>query len=96
MGRMWGSSRFMSPEEFVRGAVIDERTNVYAMGAAAFVLLGGEKDRSLAKWEASEPLYEVAVKAVEDDRKERFPTVAVFLEAWSDRIGIRRGENEST
>ena len=38
IGRMWGSTRFMSPEEFQLGAAIDEVTNVYAMGAAAFVL----------------------------------------------------------
>ena len=46
MGRMWGSSRFMSPEEFTSGAVIDEVSNVYAMGAAAFELFGGGTDRS--------------------------------------------------
>jgi serine/threonine protein kinase, bacterial len=42
MGRLWGSSRFMSPEEFGLGAKIDERTNVFNMGAIAFGLLGGE------------------------------------------------------
>ena len=40
MGRMWGSSRFMSPEEFEFGATIDEITNVYTMGATAFALFG--------------------------------------------------------
>ena len=32
MGRMFGSTRFMAPEEFVRGAVIDERTTVFTIG----------------------------------------------------------------
>lgn len=40
MGRMWGSSRFMSPEEFELGASIDAITNVFNMGAMAFALLG--------------------------------------------------------
>lgn len=40
MGRMWGSSRFMSPEEFELGASIDAVTNVFNMGAMAFALLG--------------------------------------------------------
>lgn len=40
MGRLWGSSRFMSPEEFELGAAIDERSNVFTMGAIAFGLLG--------------------------------------------------------
>ena len=62
MGRLWGSSRFMSPEEFELNATIDERTNVFNMGAMAFSLLGGEKDRSFIKWEASKELYEVAYR----------------------------------
>jgi serine/threonine-protein kinase len=45
MGRMWGSTRFMSPEEFTLGAYIDEVTNVYAMGATAFALCCGHSPR---------------------------------------------------
>ena len=48
MGRMYGSSRFMSPEEFNLGAAIDEITNVYTMGAAAFALFGDEERRNRA------------------------------------------------
>lgn len=40
---------FDEPEEFTLGAVIDEVTNVYGMGATAFALFGGEKDRSFEK-----------------------------------------------
>jgi serine/threonine-protein kinase len=32
MGRMFGASRFMAPEEFELGAVIDERTTVFTLG----------------------------------------------------------------
>jgi len=42
MGRMWGSSRYMSPEEFKLNEEIDERSNVYCMGATAFQLMGGD------------------------------------------------------
>ncbi|WP_053367671.1 serine/threonine protein kinase [Bacillus sp. FJAT-27245] len=82
MGRLWGSSRFMSPEEFDLGAAIDARTNVFNMGAVAFVLLGGELDRSFSKWEASPGLYDVALKAVEKARHQRYSTVEEFFEAW--------------
>ena len=82
MGRLWGSSRFMSPEEFELNAIIDERTNVFNMGAMAFSLLGGEKDRSFIKWEASKELYEVAYRAVNDNRAERYASVTEFYEAW--------------
>jgi serine/threonine-protein kinase len=83
MGRLWGSSRFMSPEEFKLGAEIDERTNVFNMGAIAFGLLGGELDRSLLKWDAGQELYEVAIKAVEESRSRRFSSVEEFFNAWN-------------
>jgi serine/threonine-protein kinase len=83
MGRLWGSSRFMSPEEFELGAPIDEVTNVFNMGAMTFCLLGGERDRSLAKWEAGEQLYEVAAKATAPDRSSRYSSLTEFYEAWA-------------
>ncbi|RCW63933.1 protein kinase domain-containing protein [Saliterribacillus persicus] len=83
MGRLWGSSRFMSPEEFELGAVIDERTNVFNMGAMAFCLLGGELDHSFSKWDANEALYEVALKAVEKDRSKRYLSVSELCLAWN-------------
>ena len=48
MGRLWGSSRFMSLEESTLGAEIDEVTNVYAMGATAFALFS-DSNRSREK-----------------------------------------------
>lgn len=83
MGRMWGSSRFMSPEEYQFGADIDEVTNVYLMGATAFVLMGGELDRSFEKWEANKALFEVASKAISKDRKERFQSIDEFISTWN-------------
>lgn len=82
MGRMWGSSRFMSPEEFRLGADIDEVTNVFNMGAAAFCLLGGDRDRSFSQWEADRALYEVALKAIDPDRKQRYSSLHEFYHAW--------------
>jgi len=82
MGRLWGSSRFMSPEEFTLGAKIDERTNVYTMGAMAFGLLGGELDRSRSLWEASNDLYTVACRSVEKERSKRFASIDEFYTNW--------------
>nr|WP_154895856.1 serine/threonine-protein kinase [Paenibacillus xylanexedens] len=90
MGRMWGSSRFMSPEEFEFGAPIDGVTNVFNMGATAFVLLGGEKDRSYAKWNAGEALYEVVIRAVDPDRGRRYASVKELGEAW--KLAVRQDE----
>ena len=87
MGRMWGSSRFMSPEEFEQGAVIDETTNVYLMGATAFALFGGEKDRSKDKWRLNDETYQAALKAVSDDRKKRQQSIAEFKREWDRGTG---------
>lgn len=82
MGRMWGSSRFMSPEEFELGASIDEVTNVYLAGAMAFALLGVDTDRRLDVWNAGEALYQVAHKAVQSDRAQRYPTLLAMRAEW--------------
>ncbi|MFC5773409.1 serine/threonine-protein kinase [Ectobacillus antri] len=87
VGRMWGSSRFMAPEEFTLGAPIDEKTNVFAMGATAFVLLGGGLNRSFTYWEANENLYEVARKAIQEKREERYTSVKAFFQAWCEAGG---------
>lgn len=86
MGRMWGSKRFMSPEEFELGAVIDERTNVFNMGAIAFGLFGAELDRSFLKWDAGDTLYNVASKAVRENREERYASVEEFHFYWLENV----------
>ncbi|MBA2938603.1 serine/threonine protein kinase [Paenibacillus sp. CGMCC 1.16610] len=86
MGRLWGSSRFMSPEEFTLGAEIDGCTNVFNMGATAFALLGGERDRSFELWEAGEELYQIALKAVEPSRENRYESVSAFKMAWDSAV----------
>ncbi len=81
MGRMWGSSAFMSPEEFVLGADIDETTNVYTAGAFAFALFGAYS-RSIEKWSLKEALFHVAAKATADDKGNRQQSIQQFIEEW--------------
>ncbi len=83
IGRMWGSKRFMSPEEFACGANIDEATNVYLMGATAFALFSGY-DRTPEKWVLGEKLYDVAIKAVSDDRGSRQQSIRAFIDEWEE------------
>lgn len=85
MGRMWGSALFMSPEEFQLGAVIDERTNVYTVGAAAFALFGGYS-RTRDKWQLGGRTFEVAAKAVNDDRMQRQQSICQLREEWETAI----------
>jgi len=81
MGRMWGSSRFMSPEEFELGERIDEVTNVYTLGAFAFALFGNYS-RARSDWTLSEKKYQVAERAVSDDRPLRQQSIEQFLSEW--------------
>ena len=85
MGRMWGSSLFMAPEEHVLGAKIDEVTNVYTAGAMAFALLA-DFDRSGEKWTLSDGLYRVAAKAVSEERSQRWNSLREFREVWEREL----------
>ena len=83
MGRMFGSSRFMAPEEFERGARIDERTTVFTMGRTAAVLLSdGTLER--CPFRGSDALYEVVCHACHADPRERYDSMAAFFAAWLD------------
>jgi serine/threonine protein kinase, bacterial len=74
MGRMYGSTRFMAPEEFELGARIDERTTVFALGRAALVFLGER---------ATPAQLAAATRACRPDPADRFASVADFAAAWA-------------
>ena len=86
MGQMWGSARFMSPEEYERGAGLDEVTNVYTLGAMAFALFS-ECDRGAEAWPLSPKLYAVAKKAVSEERSARYESIDALLSAWETARG---------
>jgi serine/threonine-protein kinase len=73
MGRMFGSTRFMAPEEFALGARIDERTTVFTMGrtVAQFLSLG------------TETVTRLIARACDPDPGGRFQTMPEFYDAWS-------------
>lgn len=82
MGRMWGSSRFMAPEESELGAPLDEVTNVYTLGALAHTLLGDDRSKARASWRGSEAQWETVARAMRSRREERWPSVAELAQAW--------------
>jgi len=86
MGRLWGSSLFMSPEEFLLGAEIDEVTNVYTMGATAFALFANFQ-RAREAWPLSDALFRVIEKAVSDDRALRQPSILHLMAEWQTALG---------
>lgn len=83
--RQLGSTSVMAPEEFVWGAIIDERTTVFTLGRMALIWLGAPR-HGLPTREAfrgSEEMFVVAGRAVEEAPANRFQTVADLAEAWA-------------
>jgi serine/threonine-protein kinase len=80
--RLPGSKRFMAPEEFRAGAIIDQTTNVYMLGRTAFELLS-DGSTWVEKWRGTPAQYAAAWKAVSLDRNARFASVGEYLEAWA-------------
>ena len=85
-GRLYGSSRFMAPEEFQKGERIDERTNVFMLGRTAFVLLANNSDLR-NDWKGNDAMWQVAKKATNMDKQLRYPSVEAFVSAWHAAIG---------
>ena len=85
VGRMFGSTRFMAPEEFEFGAPIDERTTVFTLGRTAAVLLS---DGSLRRgpFRGSEGQYEAMLHACETHPDNRFQTVVELFSAWTGEM----------
>lgn len=81
MGRMWGSSLFQSPEEYELGAILDEVTNVYTIGATAFALFGGYQ-RTRERWELDDRHFAAAARAVSGKRGDRQASIAEFRREW--------------
>jgi serine/threonine-protein kinase len=82
---LWGSTRFISPEERSNGAIIDEVTNVYTMGATAFVLFA-DSDRSLEAWPLKKALYNIVKRAVSDERSNRQQSIKQLMKEWKAAI----------
>ena len=91
-GRLYGSSRFMAPEEFQKGERIDERTNVFMLGRTAFVLLANSSD-SQNDWKGNEATWQVAKKATNVDKQLRYRSVEEFVSAWHAAIATSKIPN---
>ena len=79
----WGHmTRTASPEERVDGILIDEISNVYNMGAIAFVLFA-DGDRSPEAWPLSPERHAIALRAANDAREKRWQSITELQNAWN-------------
>jgi serine/threonine-protein kinase len=81
MGSVFGIKTLMSPEEYRCAGLLDEVTNVYTMGATAFLLLA-KGDRSPEAWPLDMELYNVVKRAVNDARSQRQQSIGQLIEEW--------------
>ena len=79
-GRMFGSTRFMAPEEHVRGARVDQRTAVFNLGRLVEHLCGGALLAEREVWGG------LVRRATAVDPADRFADPGELYGAW------RRGE----
>ncbi|RLQ93585.1 serine/threonine protein kinase [Falsibacillus albus] len=84
----WGSSRYKAPEEYQLNAAITSATNVYTLAGLAFAFIGGRSDKSFEKWEASRILYNICIKALENNPSNRFNTISSFYHKWKESLSL--------
>jgi serine/threonine-protein kinase len=92
--RNYGSRRLMAPEEFVRGARIDQITNVFTLGRIAFQFLS-DGSTTESSWRLNSAAYGVALKAVEPEREHRYASVAEFVTTWQASLPAEREKTSS-
>lgn len=101
-----GSPGYMSPEQILGGMPLDQRTDVFSLGAVAAELMTGKRAfpfkgslDDLSPLVTAEPqgldrlapeVAAVLAKAMAGDREQRWPTAVVFYQALSKVIGETR------
>ena len=75
--RLPGSTSYMAPEEFTRGAVIDERTTVFNLGRILHHLLTSDDG-----WRGTTQQHSVVKIATNTNPMQRHATVAALLDEW--------------
>jgi serine/threonine-protein kinase len=88
MGRMFGATRFMAPEEFELGAVIDERTTVFTLARIGWHF-GTRLSEQVDDFCGSRPAVEVIEGACQPARGDRHPSVASFAADWTRARAVR-------
>jgi len=79
---IWGDPSLKSPEESRGYAIINEVSNVYTMGATAFYFFADDDKVSREKWTLNDKLYEVAKKAISEQRSGRQQTIKEYIAEW--------------
>ncbi|MGW7098661.1 serine/threonine protein kinase [Streptomyces sp. NPDC054838] len=78
--RLPGSTRYMAPEQFARGSLIDSRTTVFGLGRALRLLLdAGDEEK---QWRGTPEQLAVVRRATATLPERRYPSVRSLIDAW--------------
>ena len=82
--RQLGSASYMAPEEFCRGATIDERSTVYTLGRMALVYLGCSRTSAPRRgdFRGTDQQFAVAMDAATVDPDRRTQRIRALHTAW--------------
>lgn len=95
----FGTKRLKAPEENELGAVIDEKTSLFTLGAIIFDMfskISNIEERyskgvfipnKLDEFELNNDVYEVLLKATDYDRNKRYKTLKEFEEHFMKELG---------
>lgn len=89
MGRMFGSSHFMAPEELELGAVIDQRTTVFTLGRLVWHF-GTRLSEAAERFCGPPAVADVVRQACRPSPGDRYADVGAFGRSWrAARTGSR-------
>lgn len=94
---LFGTKRLKAPEEYKLNSIIDSVTNVFTLGALLFHFFGDYTDEEISliyknncffpcrleTWSLGYELYEIALKAVNPKRTERYASINEFRNTWN-------------
>ncbi|MGW2523180.1 serine/threonine protein kinase [Streptomyces sp. NPDC001617] len=84
--RLPGSRRFMAPEEWRRGAVVDVRTTVYVLSRVVRLLLDrGDEERG---WRGTAAQWAVVERGTRAEPGERYAGVGELVAAWRSAVSV--------
>ena len=91
---MCGTLDYMAPEQRGEADRVDGRADVYGLGATLYRVLTGSSPRVIREGRIPEPAREVVLRCVEEDPRERYPSMEVLIAAL-DRAATRARSDES-
>ncbi len=97
----FGTKRLKAPEEYDEGSFIDEQTNLFTLGALIFEFFGDFSNEEVrqryrnnqflpctySNWQLNKESYQVATKAVNQKKSERYLTFSDFWKEWKNATG---------